>query len=236
VGSLGSSGPNLKPGTLCVCCMNGLRRGMNTTQHPPSPASRAGTDLPTNVQAVSRAVSYVNTHRLRFQVRARTSQEVFLAGAEKPGRPKGGVKYTSTAAPACADAEPAHRQRLEANALLLPGVGGWVQKKPTRVAASSPRASLGRGVQYADARSSVCRRVQSVAILRLERYGGVRLLLQQRSKHPREMILRPKASKSNLSLCLLFVFGRLPLLVSSRGSKLAMKPPLDAQNTHEKWL
>ena len=70
---LGSSGPNLEPGTVCVCGMNGLRKGMNNTQHPPSPASRAGTDLPTNVQAVSQAVSYVNTHRPRFQVRARPS-------------------------------------------------------------------------------------------------------------------------------------------------------------------
>jgi len=34
---------------------------------------RAATDLPTNVQAVSRAVGYVNTHRPRFQVRARPS-------------------------------------------------------------------------------------------------------------------------------------------------------------------
>jgi len=46
---------------------------MSTTQHPPSPACRAGTDLPTNVQDVSRAVSHVNTHRPRFQVRARPS-------------------------------------------------------------------------------------------------------------------------------------------------------------------
>ena len=65
---VGRSGPNLKPGTVCVWRMSGLRNGMNTTQHSPSPASRAGTDLPTNVQAVSRAVRYVNTHRPRFQV------------------------------------------------------------------------------------------------------------------------------------------------------------------------
>jgi len=55
VGTLGRSGPNLKPRTVCVCGMNGLRKGMNTTQHPPSPASRAGTDLATNEQAGSRA-------------------------------------------------------------------------------------------------------------------------------------------------------------------------------------
>jgi len=53
---LGRSDPNLKPGTVCVCGMSGLRNGENTTQHPPSPASRAGTDPSTNVQAVSRAV------------------------------------------------------------------------------------------------------------------------------------------------------------------------------------
>ena len=70
---LGSSGPNLKPGTVCVYGMSGLRKGINTTQHPPSPASRAGTDLPTNVHAVSRAVRHENTHRPRFQVRARPS-------------------------------------------------------------------------------------------------------------------------------------------------------------------
>jgi len=71
--TLGRSGPNLKPGTVCVCGTSGLRKGMPTTQHPPSSASRAGTDLHTNVQAVSRAVSYVHTHRPRFQVRARPS-------------------------------------------------------------------------------------------------------------------------------------------------------------------
>ena len=70
---LGRSGPSLKPGTVCVCGVNGLRRGMHTTQHPPSPASRTGAGLPTNVQAVLWAVSHVNTHRPRFHVRARPS-------------------------------------------------------------------------------------------------------------------------------------------------------------------
>ena len=70
---LGRSGPNLKPGTVRVCGMRGLRTGMHTTQHPPSPISRAWNDPPTNVQAVSRAVCYVNTHRPRIQVRARPS-------------------------------------------------------------------------------------------------------------------------------------------------------------------
>jgi len=70
---VGRSGPNLKPGTVCVCGMSGLRRGIHTTQHPPSPASGAGTDLSTNVQAVLQAVRCVHTHRHRFQVRARPS-------------------------------------------------------------------------------------------------------------------------------------------------------------------
>jgi len=51
---------------------------MHTTEHPPSPASRVGTDLPTNVQAISRAVRCVNTHRPRFQVRARPSHQNVL--------------------------------------------------------------------------------------------------------------------------------------------------------------
>ena len=71
--SIERSGPNLKPGTVCVCGIRGLRNGRNTTQHPPSPASRAGTDPPTNVQAVLRAFCYANTHRPRFQIRARPS-------------------------------------------------------------------------------------------------------------------------------------------------------------------
>jgi len=66
-------GPNLKPGTVCVCGMSGLRKGMHTTQHPPSPAFRAEPDRPTNAEAVSRAVNDVNNHRPRFQVRARPS-------------------------------------------------------------------------------------------------------------------------------------------------------------------
>ena len=65
---IGRPGPNLTPGTVCVCGMSGLRKGMHTSQHPPSPAFRAGNDPPTNVQAVSRAVRYVNTHRPRSQV------------------------------------------------------------------------------------------------------------------------------------------------------------------------
>jgi len=58
---IGRSGLNLKPGTVCVCGTSDLRKGMNTTEHPPSPASRAFTDPPTNVHAVSRAICYVHT-------------------------------------------------------------------------------------------------------------------------------------------------------------------------------
>jgi len=54
------------------------------------------------------------------------------------------------------------------------------------------------GVRYADARSNVGRRFRSVTRLRLEWYGEVFLLLQQRSKHPREMVITPKASTSRL--------------------------------------
>jgi len=59
-------------------------------------------------------------------------------------------------------------------------------KKPTRVAAPSPRLASD-GVRYADARSSVGRRFRSATKLRLEWYGGVflLLLLQQRSKPTR---------------------------------------------------
>ena len=61
------------------------------------------------------------------------------------------------------------------------------------------------GVQYAGARSSVGRRFRSVTKLRLEWHGGVFLLLQQRSKHPREMFITPKASTSHL---IPLLFGR----------------------------
>ena len=71
--TLGRSCPNLKSGSVCVCGMRGWRKGMSTTQHIPSPASRAGTDHHTIVLAVSRAVSYAHTRRPRFQVRAQPS-------------------------------------------------------------------------------------------------------------------------------------------------------------------
>jgi len=69
------------------------------------------------------------------------------------------------------------------------------------------RRSTQTGVRYADSRSSVGRRFRSATKLRLAWYGGVflLLLLQQRSKHPREMVIPPKASTS---LFLLFPFCR----------------------------
>ena len=52
------------------------------------------------------------------------------------------------------------------------------------------------GVRYAGARSSVGHRFRSVTKPRFAWYGGVFLLLQQRSKHPRGMVTTPKASTS----------------------------------------
>jgi len=42
----------------------------------------------------------------------------------------GCIYNNASVAPACAEAEPAHRRRLEANALILPGMGGWVLSLP----------------------------------------------------------------------------------------------------------
>ena len=53
------------------------------------------------------------------------------------------------------------------------------------------------GVRYPGARSSVGRRFRSVTKLRLEWYGGVFVLLQQRSKHPRGMVITRKAATSH---------------------------------------
>ena len=54
-------------------------------------------------------------------------------------------------------------------------------------------------VRYAGARSSVGRRFRSATKLRFEWYGGDFLLLQQRSKHPREIVITPKASTSDFN-------------------------------------
>jgi len=74
-------------------------------------------------------------------------------------------------------------------------IGILIQRN--RLAWPHPRRGLASdGVRYAGARSSVGPRFQSATKLRLEWYGGVFLLLQQRSKHPREMVIMPKAATS----------------------------------------
>jgi len=74
-------------------------------------------------------------------------------------------------------------------------VGSLVQRN--RLAWPHRRRGLASdGVRYAGARNSVGRRFRSVTKLRLEWYGGVFLLLQQHSKHPRETVITPKASTS----------------------------------------
>ena len=64
------------------------------------------------------------------------------------------------------------------------------------------------GVRYADAQSSVGCRFRSVMKLRLGWYGGVSLLLQQRSTHPREMAIPPKASTSHFEFSSWLDLGR----------------------------
>jgi len=82
-------------------------------------------------------------------------------------------------------ASPHPRAPRSARAALSPNPR---PKKPTRVAAPSPRASLGHGLRYADARSSVGRRrFRSITKLRVD--CGIFFLLQQRSQHPREMVV-----------------------------------------------
>jgi len=76
------------------------------------------------------------------------------------------------------------------------GVAGVVQRN--RLAWPHHRRGLASdGVRYAGVRSSVGHRFRSATKLRLEWYGGVFLLLQQRSKHPREMVITSKASTSH---------------------------------------
>jgi len=65
------------------------------------------------------------------------------------------------------------------------------------------RRAASDGLRYAGARSSVGRRFRSVTKLRLEWYGGVFLFLQQRSKHPREMVITPKATCQGVIPCFL---------------------------------
>jgi len=56
------------------------------------------------------------------------------------------------------------------------------------------------GVRYADARNSVGRRVGSVVKLMLAWYGGIFLLLQQRSKKPQEMVNNAQGVNLNFAL------------------------------------
>jgi len=77
--------------------------------------------------------------------------------------------------------------------LLLPASGSG-----NRLAWPHSRRGLAsNGVRYAGARSSVGHRLRSVTKQRLEWCGGIFLLLQQRSKHLREMIVTAKASTSH---------------------------------------
>jgi len=54
---------------------------------------------------------------------------------------------------------------------------------------------------YEDARSSIGRRVRSVTKLRLEQFGGVLVLFQQRLQHQREIVIPPKVGNLNFLLC-----------------------------------
>jgi len=72
-----------------------------------------------------------------------------------------------------------------------PGISCW----PNRLAWPHSRRGLtSDAVRSAGARSSVGRQLRSVTILRLQWHGGVFLLLQQRPKHSREMVIMSKAS------------------------------------------
>jgi len=81
---------------------------------------------------------------------------------------------------------------------LLPRL--WRNHKLGRYRLAWPHRRKGLasdGVRYAGARSSVGRRFRSVTKRRLDWYGGVILLLQQRSKHPPEMVVTPTRNGCN---------------------------------------
>jgi len=59
----------------------------------------------------------------------------------------------------------------------------------------------------------------------LQTDGGVFLLLQQRSKHPREMIITPKASASH------FAFSTLPLEDNKKDEFFALAFTREKRNT-----
>jgi len=74
---------------------------------------------------------------------------------------------------------------------------GLYEPQRSRLAWPHRRRELASdGVRYADARSNLGRRFRRVVKQTLEWHGGVFLLLQQRSKHPLEMVITPKASTS----------------------------------------
>jgi len=88
------------------------------------------------------------------------------------------------------------------DSLLTPSPSLQLRAHPTsqrnRLAWLHRRRGLASdGVRYASAQSSVGRRFRIVTKLRLEWYGGVFVLLQQRSKHPREIVITPEVSTSS---------------------------------------
>ena len=81
----------------------------------------------------------------------------------------------------------------------------------TRLAWPHRRLELASdGVRYTDARNTVGRRARRVARRRLEWYVGKFIMLQQRSKHSRKVVLTPKASISNCSVCVVGGGGVAP--------------------------
>jgi len=89
-------------------------------------------------------------------------------------------------------------------------------EKPTRVAAPSLRASLRRRTicgRTEQRRPPVSKRYE--AKIRMV-WGSLPIALQQRSKHPREMVITPKASNS-LSAPRFFYFMPVSLSLVTRG-------------------
>ena len=63
--------------------------------------------------------------------------------------------------------------------------------------------------------------IEALTKPRLEWYRGVLLLLQQRSKHPREMVVTPKASTSLLA----FIFPSQVVTVLSKRGDVGIETP-----------
>ena len=85
---LGRSDPHLEPGMMRVYVTNGMRNCLNIGRRVgPCPRTHRRWVLG-GVHAVSRAVNYINTHRPRFQVRARPSYSLLrssMARRRTPG-------------------------------------------------------------------------------------------------------------------------------------------------------